>query len=103
MLCCLYYDAESVCYLSVRPQCDHTCQPGSFSDYGERVATVLLYCKVPATAGVTVFPKADIIIKPKQYSAVLVSYVGSDGQLDEGIVERSECPVTAGMCMFSFV
>ena len=85
--------------LSVRPQCDHSCKPGSFSDHGERVATALLYCQVPTTGGVTVYPKADVMIKPKQYSVVLVSYVGSDGQLDEGIVERSECPVSAGKCV----
>lgn len=76
-------------------QCDHRCL-GEFTDSGDRVATALLFCGTPSQGGVTVFPKSDIIVKAKPYSALLINYVGADGRLDEGFAERSECPVTQG-------
>lgn len=43
-----------------------------------------------------VFPKADVVIRVPKYSGLFVTYLGTDGLMDEGFVERSECPVLEG-------
>jgi hypothetical protein len=45
----------------------------------------------------TVFPKADVYFKPQKYSVLFSSYLDSkEGRMDEGFMERAECPVQTG-------
>jgi len=56
----------------------------------------VLQCEVPEIGGTVVFPKADVVVRPPKYSALFLTYLGTDGLMDEGFVERSECPVLEG-------
>eukprot|EP00595_Chromulina_sp_UTEXLB2642_P002962 CAMPEP_0196768140 /NCGR_PEP_ID=MMETSP1095-20130614/42388_1 /TAXON_ID=96789 ORGANISM="Chromulina nebulosa, Strain UTEXLB2642" /NCGR_SAMPLE_ID=MMETSP1095 /ASSEMBLY_ACC=CAM_ASM_000446 /LENGTH=108 /DNA_ID=CAMNT_0042137297 /DNA_START=841 /DNA_END=1163 /DNA_ORIENTATION=- len=63
---------------------------------GGRVATAVMYCKVPERGGATTFTKSDLYIKPKAGMATFFSYKGPDGRMDEGYTEHSGCPVIEG-------
>ena len=82
-------------YILYRTECDGICD-GKLPVPGARVATAVLQCEVPEIGGVVVFPKADVVVRPPKYSALFVTYLGTDGLMDEGFVERSECPVLEG-------
>lgn len=88
----LYHD---ICKLVIRSACDGICD-GKLPVPGARVATAVLQCDVAEIGGVVVFPKADVVIRPQKRSALFVTYLGTDGLMDEGFVERSECPVLEG-------
>lgn len=77
------------------PHCDGQCD-NSVYNMGGRVATAVLYCKVPERGGATTFTKADIFVKPKAGMATFFSYRGPDGRVDEGYTEHSGCPVLEG-------
>jgi hypothetical protein len=51
---------------------------------------------LPVRGGATTFTKADVFVKPKVRSATFFSYLGEDGQMDEGFTEHSGCPVLEG-------
>ena len=70
------------------PHCDGACDGGNIR-VGGRVATVVLYCKVPSVGGGTTFSKADVFVQPKAGNAVFFSYMGEDGVLDDGFTEHS--------------
>jgi len=77
------------------PHCDGSCD-GSMHLPGGRVATAVMYCKVPERGGATTFTKSDLYIKPKAGMATFFSYKGPDGRMDEGYTEHSGCPVIEG-------
>lgn len=61
-----------------------------------RVATAVMYCKVPEQGGATTFTKAGVYIRPKRLAATFFSYKGPDGLMDTGFTEHSGCPVLQG-------
>jgi hypothetical protein len=76
--------------------CDGSCD-GSAHLKGGRVATALMYCKVPERGGATVFTKTDIVVKPVIGTTTFFSYRGADGKMDDGgYTEHSGCPVLEG-------
>lgn len=77
------------------PHCDGDCAGEAYTPRG-RVATAVLYCRIPEKGGATTFSKADIYIKPKKGMATFFSYKGSDGFMDTGYTEHSGCPVVEG-------
>ncbi len=104
----------SLSHVSFRSSCDGDCD-GALLKTGHRAATAILTCQVLLTellltikfpflkvpdesggGGLTVFPKADVTVRLSPRSALMVSYVGSDGRSDEGHSARSECPVKMG-------
>eukprot|EP01038_Epipyxis_sp_PR26KG_P006718 gene6718-9211_t len=77
------------------PHCDGSCDNSMHVKYG-RVATALIYCKVPEKGGATTFTKADVYIRPVKGTATFFSYKGPDGRMDDGYTEHSGCPVIQG-------
>lgn len=77
------------------PHCDGDCNGLKHKD-GGRVATMVMYCKIPDEGGATQFRNSGIHIKPKFGMATFFSYMGSDGMMDTGFTEHSGCPVTKG-------
>ena len=64
--------------------------------YG-RVATAVMYCKVPESGGATTFTNNDIYIKPRKGSVTFFSYKDmKTGLMDDGDTEHSGCPVIEG-------
>jgi prolyl 4-hydroxylase len=49
---------------------------------GQRVATVIMYLNTPKEGGATIFPKANISVKPIKGDAVLFYNCTPDGQVD---------------------
>ena len=77
------------------PHCDGSCD-GDLANTGGRIATAVLYCKIPQKGGATVFTKADVFVKPIKGWATFFTYKGPDGRMDEGFTEHSGCPVLEG-------
>ena len=77
------------------PHCDGNCD-GSPHVWGNRVATMVMYCEIPEIGGATQFGNAAIHIKPKAGMATFFSYMGSDGNMDNGFTQHSGCPVLKG-------
>ncbi len=79
-----------------RAHCDGECG-GVKHHSGGRVATAVLYCKVPEVGGATSFTKSEVHVKPTNGSVTFFSYWGPDGLMDpESLTEHTGCPVTKG-------
>ena len=79
------------------PHCDGRCDGSRFEPgHSGRVATALLYCATATRGGGTVFPHADVFIKPEPGMMLLFSYKGSDGFSDPGYTEHGGCAVAEG-------
>lgn len=77
------------------PHCDGACD-GSEYIPGSRVATSVMYCKVAEQGGGTLFPKANIFVKPEPGMATFFSYRGLDNIMDDGLTLHAGCPVLKG-------
>jgi hypothetical protein len=87
-------DTEPDRYL---PHCDGDCD-GLPHKFGQRVATMVMYCTIPLKGGATNFRKAGIHIEPTQGYAAFFQYIGSDDKImDDGYTEHSACPVVEGI------
>jgi hypothetical protein len=75
--------------------CDADCSGETHVHHG-RVATAVIYCKVPEIGGGTTFTKADVFVKPKKNDVTFFTYKGTDGKMDPGYTEHSGCPVVQG-------
>lgn len=77
-------------------QCSGTCDGTAYKP-GSRVASAILFCEVPTSGGLVHFPKSDVILKPNFGSGVFYSYKNAESDhMDDGYVEHSICPITAG-------
>lgn len=78
------------------PHCDGDCDGLPFK-FGQRVATMVLYCTIPLKGGATNFRKAGIHVQPTKGFGAFFSYMDSDDHImDEGFTEHSACPVVEG-------
>jgi len=78
------------------PHCDGDCTGLEFKP-GNRMATIVMYCEVPAVGGATRFRNSNIHVKPEQYSATFFSYIDPETmKMDNGFTEHSGCPVVEG-------
>ena len=78
------------------PHCDGDCNGLEFKP-GNRMATIVMYCDVPAVGGATRFRNSNIHIRPKEYSATFFSYIDPVAmKMDSGFTEHSGCPVVEG-------
>lgn len=78
------------------PHCDGSCDNTEHIS-GGRVATAVLYCKIPERGGGTTFTKADVFVKPEKGMATFFTYWDPETNLmDEGYTEHSGCPVLDG-------
>jgi 2OG-Fe(II) oxygenase superfamily len=75
------------------PHCDGDCT-GAPHKFGQRMATVVMYCITADVGGHTNFRNAGVHVKPEKYSAVFFSYVDPVTlTMDTGFTEHSGCPV----------
>lgn len=78
------------------PHCDGDCT-GLSHKYGTRMATMVMYCKIPQHGGHTNFRNSGIHFKPSMGSAVFFSYIDPETKImDTGFTEHSGCPVFEG-------
>lgn len=77
------------------PHCDGTCDGTKHILHG-RVASAVMYCKVPERGGATTFTKSDVFVKPTPGMVTFFTYKGLDGVMDDGYTEHSGCPVIEG-------
>jgi len=78
------------------PHCDGDCD-GRAHMFGNRMATMVLYCTIPEIGGATNFRNAGIHIKPKVGSGTFFSYIDPETmRMDLGFTEHSGCPVIQG-------
>lgn len=78
------------------PHCDGDCNGLDFKP-GNRMATIVMYCKMPKVGGATNFRNSGVHVKPKQYSATFFSYINPETmKMDDGLTEHSGCPVIEG-------
>lgn len=78
------------------PHCDGDCNGLDFKP-GNRMATIVMYCDVPAVGGATRFRNSNIHVNPRQYSATFFSYIDPvTMKMDSGFTEHSGCPVIEG-------
>lgn len=78
------------------PHCDGECTGMPFKD-GNRMATMVIYCKVPEKGGATNFRNSGLHILPKPLSATFFSYIDPDTMImDNSFTEHSGCPVIEG-------
>jgi len=78
------------------PHCDGRCT-GENHVYGGRMATMVIYCKIPAKGGFTNFQNANVHVKPSAGSAVFFSYIDPNtNETDNGLTQHSGCPVYEG-------
>lgn len=78
-----------------QPHCDGACDGTHYLNRG-RVATAIVYCKVPEKGGGTSFTKANLFVKPTKGMATFFAYKGADNQMDTGFTEHSGCPILEG-------
>jgi len=78
-----------------RPHCDGVCRRRPYAR-GGRVATLLHYCKIPDTGGATVFPKLGLKVRAAPNDALLFTYKGDDGYMDDGFTLHAGCLVGNG-------
>jgi hypothetical protein len=61
------------------------------------MATMVIYCKIPAKGGFTNFQNANVHVKPSAGSAVFFSYIDPNtNETDNGLTQHSGCPVYEG-------
>lgn len=78
------------------PHCDGICS-GEEHVYGSRMATMVIYCKIPEKGGHTNFQNANVHVKPKPGDAVFFSYFDPLTNItDHGLTQHSGCPVYEG-------
>jgi len=78
------------------PHCDGECK-GMPHRQGQRMATIVIYCTVPAIGGATNFRKSGLHVVPEEGSATFFSYVDPETmRMDDGFTEHSGCPVIEG-------
>eukprot|EP00550_Attheya_septentrionalis_P012299 CAMPEP_0198302732 /NCGR_PEP_ID=MMETSP1449-20131203/56265_1 /TAXON_ID=420275 /ORGANISM="Attheya septentrionalis, Strain CCMP2084" /LENGTH=467 /DNA_ID=CAMNT_0044005177 /DNA_START=311 /DNA_END=1714 /DNA_ORIENTATION=- len=78
------------------PHCDGECH-GEPHKYGTRMATTVMYCKVPLKGGATNFRNSGLHIVPEMGSATFFSYIDPDTRImDRQFTEHSGCPVLVG-------
>jgi hypothetical protein len=64
---------------------------------GGRMATVVIYCKIPESGGHTNFRSAGVHIRPSVGSALFFGYIDPERQImDTGFTTHSGCPVYEG-------
>jgi len=78
-----------------KPHCDASCNGEEYRPAG-RVATMVIYCEVPAKGGATTFDNVNQIVVPKKYDATFFSYLGPDNMWDDGLTLHSGCPIIEG-------
>jgi hypothetical protein len=59
------------------PHCDGSCE-GHPHMSGSRMATMVIYCEIPARGGHTNFQNANVHVKPEVGSAIFFSYIDPD-------------------------
>jgi hypothetical protein len=78
------------------PHCDGDCDGMDFK-HGNRMATMVMYCKLPEKGGATNFRNAGIHVVPETGSATFFSYIDPDTlKMDNKFTEHSGCPVIEG-------
>lgn len=78
------------------PHCDGECT-GLEHKYGNRMATMVMYCTVPTKGGATNFRNSGIHVQATKGSAVFFSYMDPESKImDSGFTEHSGCPVVEG-------
>ena len=78
------------------PHCDGDCTGMEFKS-GQRMATIVMYCDIPAVGGQTRFRNSNVHIIPKKYAATFFSYIDPKTmKMDSGFTEHSGCPVIEG-------
>lgn len=78
------------------PHCDGECT-GRPHKFGNRMATMVLYCTIPTVGGATNFRNAGLHIHPTKGAGTFFSYIDVDQQImDTGYTEHSGCPVIEG-------
>jgi hypothetical protein len=79
------------------PSCDGECADPTKVQPGNRIATMVMYCKVPTQGGAANFRNAGLHLIPKVGSAIFYSYVDVETEnMDTGFSIRSACPVVEG-------
>jgi len=64
---------------------------------GGRIATAIVFCKVPQRGGILMFPKSDVILQPTARSAVIFTYKHAElNVMDDGYTDYAMCPVNTG-------
>lgn len=78
------------------PHCDGDCT-GLPHAFGQRMATMVMYCDVADEGGHTNFRNAGVHVKPEKFSSVFFSYMDPEARvMDTGFTEHSGCPVYTG-------
>jgi hypothetical protein len=78
------------------PHCDGDCT-GLQHVFGQRMATMVMYCDIPEVGGHTNFRNAGVHVKPEKHGAVFFSYMDPETRvMDSGFTEHSGCPVYEG-------
>ena len=78
------------------PHCDGDCNGLDFKP-GNRMATMVMYCKIPEVGGATNFRNSGVHVKPTKYAAVFFGYIDPvTMKMDDGFTEHSGCPVIEG-------
>jgi 2OG-Fe(II) oxygenase superfamily len=78
------------------PHCDGECT-GDPHKYGNRMATMVMYCTMPSKGGATNFRNSGLHVRAKKGSAVFFSYIDPETKImDSGFTEHSGCPVVEG-------
>ena len=79
-----------------RPHCDGDCD-GLPHKTGGRVATMVMYCDVPAIGGATNFQNSGVFVQPELGAAAFFSYMDPVAKRHEnGFTSHSGCPVIEG-------
>lgn len=78
------------------PHCDGDCAGSKFKD-GQRMATMVMYCKIPEKGGATNFRNSGLHVVPTVGSATFFSYIDPETfVMDNKFTEHSGCPVIEG-------
>jgi hypothetical protein len=93
----LFLSVSSFFLLSfILQHCDGDCT-GLPHKTGSRVATMVMYCKLPTDGGSTNFRNSAVHIKPVAGNAIFFSYIDPVSRtMDTGFTEHSGCPVFEG-------
>eukprot|EP00956_Cyclotella_meneghiniana_P031110 scaffold80705_cov74-Cyclotella_meneghiniana.AAC.1 len=74
------------------PHCDGDCNGLDFKP-GNRMATMVMYCKIPEVGGATNFRNSGVHVKPTKYAAAFFGYIDPvTMKMDDGFTEHSGCP-----------